>query len=97
MSLSARLPAGTVVSSRMEIPTCLTILPDNVVKQATDYFLLTGPEAPLKLFSPNFVSALSPDELDQIASEAPVVKRERSRLKKEIWSLEVAKSILTRT
>ena len=70
---------------------------DNVVKQAIDYFLLTGPEAPLKLFSPNFVSALSSDELDQIASEAPVVQRERSRLKKEISSLEVAKSILSRT
>lgn len=69
---------------------------DNVVKQAIDYFLLTGPEAPLKLFSPNFVSALSSDELNHIASEAPVVKRERSKLAKEISSLETAKTILTR-
>jgi hypothetical protein len=70
---------------------------DNVVKQAIDYFLLTGPEAPLKLFSPNFVSALSSNELDHIASEAPVVKRERNRLMKEISSLEAAKTILTRS
>jgi hypothetical protein len=69
---------------------------DNVVKQATDHFLLTGPQAPLKLFSPHFVSALSSDELNHIASEAPIVKRKRSKLVKEISSLEAAKTILTR-
>lgn len=69
---------------------------DNVVKQAIDHFLLNGPEAPLKLFSPNFVSTLSTDDLDLIAKEAPMVKRERSRLMKEISSLEAAKTILTR-
>jgi hypothetical protein len=69
---------------------------DNVVKQAIDHFLLTGPQAPLKLSSPNIVSALSSDELNHIASEAPIVKRERSKLVKEITSLEAAKTILTR-
>jgi hypothetical protein len=69
---------------------------DNVVNQAIDHFLLTGPQVPLKLLSPNFVGALSSDELNYIAGEAPVVKRERSKLVKEIKSLEAAKTILTR-
>jgi hypothetical protein len=69
---------------------------DNVVNQAIDHFLLTGPQAPLKLFSPNFVGALFSDEPNHIAGEAPVVKRERSKLVKGITSLEAAKTILTR-
>jgi hypothetical protein len=69
---------------------------NNLVKQLVDHFLLTGPQAPLKSFSPNFVSALSSDELNHIASEAPIVKRERSKLVKEVSSLEAARTILTR-
>ena len=36
---------------------------DNVVSQATDHFLVTGPETPLNLFSPMFVSGLTIGEI----------------------------------
>lgn len=69
---------------------------DNVVKQATDHFLVTGPETPLHLFSPSFVSSLTTEELEHVAGEAPRVKRERARLTKEIASLTEGRSILLR-
>lgn len=69
---------------------------DNVVKQAVDHFLVTGPVTPLTLFSPIFVSGLTPEELEHIAGEAPKTKRERAWLKKEIERLTKAKTILLR-
>ncbi|KAK0262764.1 hypothetical protein LTR35_017640 [Friedmanniomyces endolithicus] len=60
---------------------------DNVLKQATDYFLLSGPDTPLNLFSPTFVSAVTPDEVEHIAGEAPKVKRRRAQLGREITSM----------
>lgn len=70
---------------------------DNVIKQATDHFLVNGPQTPLKLFSSIFVSKLSPEELEHIAGEAPRMKRERARVTKEIASLTEAKAILLRS
>ena len=69
---------------------------DNVVKQATGHFLVTGCETPLNLFSPTYVSTLTTEELEHIVGEAPRMKRERARLTKEIASLTEAKTILTR-
>lgn len=69
---------------------------DNICKQATDHFLLAGPESPLSYFSPVFVSRLSADELENIAGELPGTKRTRAQLGKEIASLTVAKKILAR-
>ena len=69
---------------------------DNVVKQAVDHFLVTGPETPLNLFSPVFVSGLGAEELEHVAGEAPRTKRERAQLSKEIASLTEAKTILLR-
>lgn len=68
---------------------------DNVCIQASDYHLVTGPETPLKLFSPTFVSHLSPEQLEQIAGEDVAVKSRREALKKEIKDLEAGKKILT--
>lgn len=34
---------------------------DNVCMQATDYYLVCGPETPLKVFSPSFVGNLTSD------------------------------------
>lgn len=67
---------------------------DNVVKQATDHFLVTGPSTPLNLFSPRFVSTLLPEELEHVAGEAPRTKRERAQLGKQIASLTEARKIL---
>lgn len=68
---------------------------DNVVTQATAHFLISGPETPLHLFSPMFVSSLTKEELEHVAGEAPRMKRERGRLNREIASLTEAKSILS--
>lgn len=67
---------------------------DPVCMQATDYYLLTGEDSPLKVFSPLFISKLSSDQLEMIAGEDIVTKRKRKRLKKEIADLEARKNIL---
>ena len=69
---------------------------DNVVTQATTYFLIAGPETPLTLFSPTFVSSLTHEELEHVAGEAPRTRRERARLKRDIASLTEAKGVLSR-
>jgi hypothetical protein len=68
---------------------------DNVCMQAVDHFLVNGPETPLTIFAPSFVSSLNADELERIAGEDNVTKRQRHQLKKEIGSLEAGKKILT--
>lgn len=69
---------------------------DNIVKQVSSHFLLVGPESPLYLFSPIFVSHLSTEELENIAGEPLGLKRRRAQLRKEIDSLTEAKKILAR-
>jgi hypothetical protein len=60
------------------------------------YYLMECDECPLALFSPMFVSQLSADALEEIAGEAPVMKRTRAQLTKEVASLAEAVKILTR-
>lgn len=67
---------------------------DSVCMQAADHYLVNGPETPLTLFSPTFVSSLSAEQLETIAGEDPRTRRMRSHLKREIASLEDAKKIL---
>jgi hypothetical protein len=67
---------------------------DNVCKQSALYFLLHSDKGPLALFSPTFVSELSPAQLEEIAGEAPPQKRLRLQLRKEIESLAEAVKIL---
>ncbi|KAF2201796.1 hypothetical protein GQ43DRAFT_370585 [Delitschia confertaspora ATCC 74209] len=68
---------------------------DNVVMQAANFHLVNGPEAPLKLFSPSFVSELSEDQLVEIAGEDAALKRKRAALNKEIADLEAGKKVLS--
>ena len=68
---------------------------DNLCMQASNYFLVTGPDAPLKLFNPTFVSRLTAEQLEEIAGEDAAVKRRRKVLGKEIQNLEAGKKILT--
>ena len=67
---------------------------DNVCMLAVDHFLVSGPETPLTLFSPAFVSRLTTEQLETIAGEEQSTKRKRRQLKKEIHSLEAGKKIL---
>ena len=69
---------------------------DNVCKQAAMHYLLQCEESPLALFSPIFVSRLSPSDLEELAGEAPGLKRSRAQLTKEMTSLVAAMKILAR-
>lgn len=57
---------------------------DNICMQAADYHLVTGPEAPMKLFSPAWVSSLPEDKLEEIAGEDKSTRRKRRQLWKQI-------------
>ncbi len=67
---------------------------DVVCIQAADYFLVTGSESPLRLFTPSFVYRLSLDSMNLIAGEDVVTKRTRSLLFHEIQCLKAGKVLL---
>lgn len=67
---------------------------DTVVAQGADYYLLTSDESPLKILTPLFISSMTPEQLDEIAGEDLVTKRERQELKEEILALEQGKKLL---
>ena len=67
---------------------------DNLVMQAADFHLITGPDSPLGLFSPQFVAQLSDEQLAEIASEDAGLKRRRAALNKAIKNLDDGKKIL---
>ncbi|KAH8430047.1 uncharacterized protein LDX57_007718 [Aspergillus melleus] len=67
---------------------------DNVCMQAAGYYLVNGPETPMKLLSPSFVNSLTQDELEEIAGEEASLQRKRRQLVKKIKDLQVAKRIL---
>ncbi|SMY28870.1 unnamed protein product [Zymoseptoria tritici ST99CH_1A5] len=70
---------------------------DNICKQAASHYLLHCETSPLALFSPVWVSELSATELEEIAGEAPGLKRMRIQLAKEVDSLREAMKILARS
>ncbi|CAD6586476.1 MAG: hypothetical protein ASARMPRED_002547 [Alectoria sarmentosa] len=67
---------------------------DVVCMQAADYHLVTGPAAPVRLFSPSFVSSLKDDQLTRIAGEDVSTRRKREELGREIENLTNGKKIL---
>ena len=67
---------------------------DTVCMQGSDFYLLTGESSPLRLFSTNFVSNLSPNQLDMIAGEEAATRQLRESLTNQIDALEKGKKIL---
>jgi hypothetical protein len=67
---------------------------DNMCMQAADYYLVTGPAAPMTLFSPSWVYNLSREQLDQITGEEASVRRKRRQLQKQVNDLETGRKIL---
>jgi hypothetical protein len=67
---------------------------DTVVAQGADYYLLTSDESPLKILTPLFISSMTPEQLDEIAGEDLITKRERQELKEEIHALEQGRKLL---
>ena len=66
---------------------------DVVCMQAADFHLVTGSDAPTKVFSPTFVGGLTTEQLEAIAGEDLLSKRRRSDLNRKIENLEVGKKI----
>lgn len=67
---------------------------DTICMQAVDHHLISGQGTPIKLFSPAFVAAMSPEQLDEVAGEDPRQRRKRKQLQKEVQDLEAGKKIL---
>ncbi|KAJ5938478.1 hypothetical protein N7466_001612 [Penicillium verhagenii] len=67
---------------------------DNMCMQAADDNLVTGPDAPMKLFSPSWVYNLPHEQLDEIAGEEASVQRNRRSLQKQMKELEAGRKIL---
>ncbi|KAI9810024.1 MAG: hypothetical protein M1827_006722 [Pycnora praestabilis] len=67
---------------------------DNVCMQGTDYHLITGPDTPLRVFSPEFVVELSAERLEAIAGEDTMSIQQRKSVEKEIKSLMEGRRIL---
>ncbi len=66
---------------------------DVVCMQAADHFLVTGPESPLRLFTPSFVHRLSQGSLNTIAGEEVISKRARIALVQKIKGLKKGKKL----
>jgi hypothetical protein len=67
---------------------------DVICMQATEHHLLSGPFSPLKLFSPDFVGAMTPEQLEEVAGEDARQRRRREQLLKEVDNLENGKKIM---
>ncbi|KAL8693662.1 MAG: hypothetical protein Q9218_001572 [Villophora microphyllina] len=67
---------------------------DNVCMQAADRHLTRGKDAAVKVFSPFFVSDLTPEEMERIAGEDVLTKRKRAELTREVENLKQAKKLL---
>lgn len=67
---------------------------DNVCMQGTDYHLVSAPETPLRVFSPEFVGNLTSAQLETIAGEDTVSIQRRKELGREIESLREGRRVL---
>ena len=67
---------------------------DNICMQAADFHLITGPEAPMNIFSPSWVYSLSNEKLEQVAGEDLSVRTKRHRLQKQTKDLEAGRKVL---
>ena len=60
--------------------------------QAADYYLITGSETPLALFSLAFVARMTPGQLEEVAGEDLSIQRRRLQLEKEQRDLRMART-----
>jgi len=67
---------------------------DVVCQQAVDYYLLSGPQSPLRIFCNERINRMTEEQLDMIAGEDAGTRRERALLTREIESLEKAMAVL---
>ncbi|OQE06918.1 hypothetical protein PENVUL_c016G00528 [Penicillium vulpinum] len=93
-ALMGRLQELLTSNVRRELPSASVTFCCCVCMQAADHFLVTGPEAPMNLFSPFWANRLSNERLEEIAGEGRASTRRRRHLEKEIGDLEAGKAVL---
>lgn len=67
---------------------------DNICMQGAQYHVIDGPDTPLKVFSPRFVTELSDSQIEEIAGEDLRTRRSRKFLNKTIADLNEGRRIL---
>ena len=68
---------------------------DTVCMQGGDYHLITGSDSPLRVFSADWVTGLTKEQLDLVAGEEMTSRRKRHMLKQEIEGLKRGKRLLS--
>ena len=68
---------------------------DTVCMQGGDYHLVTGSDSPLRVFSADWVTGLTKEQLDFVAGEEMTSRRKRHTLKQEIEALKRGKKLLS--
>ena len=81
-------------SERSAEPTESFPLDSSNAAQGTDYDLITGPDTPLHVFSPQFVVELSDERLEAAAGEDITSIQQRKSVEKEVESLTEGRRIL---
>ena len=67
---------------------------DSIRRQVIDNILIVGPASPQRLFSPLFVSAMLPTQVQRIGDEERKIKQRREALERQINRLAEGKRIL---
>ena len=67
---------------------------DTMCMQAANFYMVTGPDTPIKVFSPRFLHRLTSEQLEAIAGEEASTRRKRFQLKRDIENLEKARKVL---
>ncbi|CAK7201923.1 hypothetical protein SEUCBS139899_004639 [Sporothrix eucalyptigena] len=67
---------------------------DTLCQQVIYHMLLTGPDSPLYILSPNSIMLLSADQLEAIAGEDSVTVNQRQILRRQLDSLEEAMKVM---
>ncbi|KAL1910927.1 hypothetical protein Sste5344_003099 [Sporothrix stenoceras] len=67
---------------------------DTLCQHVIYHMLLTGPDSPLKILSPDHIMTLSTDQLDSIAREDAVTLNQRQLLGRQLDSLDEAMKVL---
>lgn len=68
---------------------------DAVCVQAIDHFLISAPTSPLWVLSPEYVSRMSENELEEVAGERPETREKRRSLNDELSILRAGRKILS--
>ena len=67
---------------------------DVVCQQVVYHFLLEGKDSPLRVFGPDLIMGLAPEQLELIAGEDAETKRQRQGVEREVERLQAAMRVI---